>query len=86
MSIFDVLAEERIRAALARGDLAGLPGEGQPLVVVDYAHTPDALENALRALRPLTRARGGKLAVVFGCGGNRDQHGARKLPPGENPE
>jgi len=41
-------------------------------VVVDYAHTPDALEKALAALAPLARARGGKLWCVFGCGGNRD--------------
>ena len=39
---------------------------------MDYAHTPDALEKALAALRPLARARGGKLWCVFGCGGNRD--------------
>ncbi len=44
----------------------------QPEVVVDYAHTPDALDQALRALRPLAAARGGKLWCVFGCGGNRD--------------
>jgi UDP-N-acetylmuramoyl-L-alanyl-D-glutamate--2,6-diaminopimelate ligase len=43
-----------------------------PLVVVDYAHTPDALEQALHALQPLARSRGGKLWCVFGCGGNRD--------------
>ena len=44
----------------------------QPQVVVDYAHTPDALEHALRALQPFATERGGALWCVFGCGGNRD--------------
>lgn len=45
---------------------------GQPLVVIDYAHTPDALDKTLAALRPVADARGGKLVCVFGCGGDRD--------------
>jgi UDP-N-acetylmuramyl-tripeptide synthetase len=45
---------------------------GQPLVVVDYAHSPDALDKALRALLPVAQSRGGRLVVVFGAGGNRD--------------
>jgi UDP-N-acetylmuramoyl-L-alanyl-D-glutamate--2,6-diaminopimelate ligase len=61
--------------------LSSVPGRMQPVssggadlptVVVDYAHTPDALEQALQALRPLADARGGALWCVFGCGGNRD--------------
>ncbi|MBW0170577.1 MAG: UDP-N-acetylmuramoyl-L-alanyl-D-glutamate--2,6-diaminopimelate ligase [Hydrogenophaga sp.] len=44
----------------------------QPLVLVDYAHTPDALDKALQALQPLAARRGGALWVVVGCGGDRD--------------
>jgi UDP-N-acetylmuramoyl-L-alanyl-D-glutamate--2,6-diaminopimelate ligase len=47
-------------------------GDGEPLVLIDYAHTPDALEKALQALQPLTAERGGELWVVVGCGGDRD--------------
>jgi UDP-N-acetylmuramoyl-L-alanyl-D-glutamate--2,6-diaminopimelate ligase len=60
------------------GRMQMLGGEGAPLVVVDYAHTPDALEKALTALRPTALARGGELRCVFGCGGNRDK-GKRPL-------
>jgi UDP-N-acetylmuramoyl-L-alanyl-D-glutamate--2,6-diaminopimelate ligase len=45
---------------------------GQPLVLVDYAHTPDALEQALKALQPLAQQRGGSLWALAGCGGDRD--------------
>ena len=44
-----------------------------PLVVVDYAHTPDALTNVLAALRDIAEQRGGQLCCVFGAGGNRDR-------------
>ena len=47
-------------------------GERAPLVLVDYAHTPDALEKALQALQPVAKRRGGALWVVVGCGGDRD--------------
>ena len=54
------------------GRMQALGGQGQPLVVVDYAHTPDALEKALGVLRETAGARGGRLVCVFGCGGERD--------------
>ncbi|MFN7155760.1 MAG: UDP-N-acetylmuramoyl-L-alanyl-D-glutamate--2,6-diaminopimelate ligase [Acidovorax sp.] len=54
------------------GRMQRLVAAGQPLVAVDYAHTPDALEKALQALRPLAAERGGQLWCVFGCGGDRD--------------
>lgn len=67
------------QAVQACADLEPVPGRmqqivkpGQPLVAVDYAHTPDALEKALRALQPAARQRQGKLWCVFGCGGDRD--------------
>ncbi|WP_295950566.1 cyanophycin synthetase, partial [uncultured Xanthomonas sp.] len=69
------VAPVRIAATLAqlqpiRGRMNRLGGDGaQPLVVVDYAHTPDALEQALQSLRAHAQ---GRITCVFGCGGERD--------------
>jgi UDP-N-acetylmuramyl-tripeptide synthetase len=68
-----------VAAALAR--VTPVPGRMQrvgngrelPQVVIDYAHTPDALQKALSALQGLAAARGGELVCVFGCGGDRDR-------------
>ncbi len=62
-------ALETLKGAKGRLDLAGHAPSGAP-IFIDYAHTPDALENALRALRPYAA---GRLVVVFGCGGDRDR-------------
>jgi len=77
-------------AVAALGAIAPVPGRlqrvaapaavGGPEVVVDYAHTPDALAQVLHALRPRAAARGGRLWLVFGCGGNRDA--AKRAPMG----
>jgi len=69
---------ERATAALAdlkpvAGRMQRLGGGGKPIVVVDYAHTPDALEKTLIALKDIARAGGGRLVAVFGCGGDRDR-------------
>jgi len=55
------------------GRMESIGGTGEPMVVVDYAHTPDALEQVLRALGPVAKGRGGSLWVVIGCGGDRDR-------------
>ncbi len=57
------------------GRMQRLGGVKQPLIVVDYAHTPDALEKVLEALRPHVK---GRLLCLFGCGGDRD-NGKRPL-------
>jgi len=55
------------------GRMQRLGNAQQPTVIVDYAHTPDALEKVLQALREVGAAAGGKLYCVFGCGGDRDR-------------
>lgn len=62
----------------APGRMQQLGGQDAPMVVIDYAHTPDALEKTLAALRPVAKERGGELWCVFGCGGDRD--------PGKRPQ
>ena len=63
------------RLAAPVGRMQAITTAGRPLAIVDYAHTPDALEKALLAAR---RHCTGKLHVVFGCGGERDR-GKRSL-------
>ncbi len=65
-------------AARLLESLPQVPGRMQqigdrPLVVIDYAHTPDALDKVLSALKPVAQARGGRLVAVFGAGGGRDR-------------
>ncbi len=70
LSVDDAISARGLRALeRVAGRMERLGGDGVA-VVVDYAHTPDALESALRALRETTN---GALAVVFGCGGDRDR-------------
>ena len=54
------------------GRMQRIGGGDRPTVVVDYAHTPDAIEKVLNALRPVADAGGGRLVIVFGAGGERD--------------
>lgn len=63
-------AQRLARLQPVPGRMERFGGGQQPLVVVDYAHTPDALTKVLESLRPHTR---GALVCVFGCGGDRDR-------------
>ncbi len=72
VTLSDALRDlEQMKAVPGRMQAYG--GGGRPSVVVDYAHTPDALEKVLVALREVIAADGGKLVCVFGCGGDRDR-------------
>jgi UDP-N-acetylmuramoyl-L-alanyl-D-glutamate--2,6-diaminopimelate ligase len=62
----------------APGRMQQVGGQEAPMVVIDYAHTPDALEKTLLTLRQVAQERGGQLWCVFGCGGDRD--------PGKRPQ
>jgi UDP-N-acetylmuramoyl-L-alanyl-D-glutamate--2,6-diaminopimelate ligase len=82
MGVLRALDISLVDAVSVAGALSAPPGrmeaqtaDGKPLVLVDYAHTPDALRKALSAARAHCR---GRLYVVFGCGGERDQ-GKRRL-------
>ncbi len=66
-----VRAAERLEPPSGRMERLG--GDHRPLVVVDYAHSPDALDKCLGALRDVARGQGGRLICVFGCGGDRDR-------------
>jgi UDP-N-acetylmuramoyl-L-alanyl-D-glutamate--2,6-diaminopimelate ligase len=62
----------------APGRMQQVGGQDAPMVVIDYAHTPDALEKTLLTLRRVAQERGGELWCLFGCGGDRD--------PGKRPQ
>ena len=53
-----------------KGRMESVPTDGDYSVIIDYSHKPDALEKALKTLRPVTH---GRLIVLFGCGGDRDK-------------
>jgi UDP-N-acetylmuramoyl-L-alanyl-D-glutamate--2,6-diaminopimelate ligase len=72
VEIDDAVRELSLRKAVA-GRMQTLGGKDVPAVVVDYAHTPDALEKVLMTLREVTALSGGKVICVFGCGGDRDR-------------
>ncbi len=62
-----------LKPVLGRMEVIHSDRADTPLMVVDYAHTPDALQKVLETLKPIAQGRGGKLVCVFGCGGDRDQ-------------
>jgi UDP-N-acetylmuramoyl-L-alanyl-D-glutamate--2,6-diaminopimelate ligase len=83
VAVGELLGLDHAAVAAGVAGVAGVPGRFEPVesdrpfqVLVDYAHTPDSLENILRAAREL--AGEGRLWVVFGCGGDRDR-GKRPL-------
>ena len=70
-SLADAVQACRVLPAVP-GRMQTVGETGEPLVVIDYAHTPDAVAQAVQALLPLAQSRGGELTCVLGCGGDRD--------------
>jgi UDP-N-acetylmuramoyl-L-alanyl-D-glutamate--2,6-diaminopimelate ligase len=70
-SLADAVQACRVLPAVP-GRMQTVGKAGEPLVVIDYAHTPDAVAQAVQALLPLAKSRGGELTCVLGCGGDRD--------------
>ena len=70
-SLADAVQACRVLPAVP-GRMQAVGEAGEPLVVIDYAHTPDAVAQAVQALLPLAQSRGGVLTCVLGCGGDRD--------------
>ncbi|HZG20473.1 MAG TPA: UDP-N-acetylmuramoyl-L-alanyl-D-glutamate--2,6-diaminopimelate ligase [Herbaspirillum sp.] len=75
---WDVVVAAAAALTPAPGRMQQFGGPDVPLIVIDYAHTPDALDKTLSALRQVATQRGGQLWCVFGCGGDRD--------PGKRPQ
>ena len=63
---------EQLQAVQGRMELVPRATAQQPMAVIDFAHTPDALEQVLKTLRDIAKQRAGQLWCVFGCGGDRD--------------
>lgn len=80
---FDAIAESLSQLPPVRGRMEPVTWPDNtrqtPLVLVDYAHTPDALENALKSVQAVARARQGKVWCVAGCGGDRDRSKRRPM-------
>ncbi len=95
-SLSDAVQACRVLPAVP-GRMQSVGEAGEPLVVIDYAHTPDAVSQAVQALLPLVQSRGGELTCVIGCGGDRDvakrplmaqaaeQHAHRVVLTSDNP-
>ena len=71
-----IKAIELLKSIPGRNEIIQVSKEGWPRVVLDYAHTPDALKNVLQSLRAISD---NEIILLFGCGGNRDKGKRRKM-------